>query len=179
MTNTLKRVSIIGGFFTLIVSIFWSQDGFNFDIAGDSGYKTMAVFVGYGLAIVVSIVQFVFSTNLNKLNTSLIVFGVLAYVYSIYTNYLGIVHFQGNSVNEFGAWVFAIFVDGVPELLISWGLGESTSGDFIGNLWKSMSGSQKTIPTYPRKPQKNRANFPRPMPPMDDDIYSILPKAKK
>lgn len=178
MTETLKKISILGGIFTLVVSIYWSQDGFNFNIAGDGGGKSLAIFVGYGLAIVVSIVQFVFSTNLDKLNTSLIVFGVLAYVYSIYTNYLGITHFQGEMVNKFGAWVFAIFVDGVPELLIAWGLGESLTGDFLGNFWKALSGSPKTMPKP--KTKYSYTNPPSVHTPLDmDNRISKLPRAKR
>lgn len=167
MTNVLKRVSIFGGVFALLVSIFWSQDGFNFDIAGDSGYGSLALFVGYGLAVLVSIMQFVFSTSLNKLNPSLIIFGVLAYAYSIYTNFLGITHFQGNSTNAFGAWIFAIFVDGAPELLIAWGMDESLTGDFLGNLWKAVAGESKSspqpvrpYPTYNKPKPKSHRRYP-------------------
>lgn len=189
MIETLKKASIFCGLFALAVSIFWSQDGFNFDIAGDSGYETGALIVGYGLAIVVSVVQFVFSTNLNELNPSLIVFGVLAYAYSIYTNYLGITHFQGSNTNGFGAWVFAVFVDGTPELLIAWGMGESLTGDFLGNFWKALSGSRQPVKSKPYTPRK-KSKYPkyptpykkqptRPIPADQDEILSQFPKLRK
>lgn len=143
MNSLLRKTSIVIGLFLLAVSIFWSQDGFNFNLAGDSGGSNIAVFVGWGLAISVSVVQFVFSTNYRELNASLITFGVLAYVYSIYTNYQGIIHFQGVAANKFGAGILGFVMDGVPEPLIAWGLRESLSGDFIGNLIKAALGNGK------------------------------------
>ena len=143
MNNLLRKTAVVIGLFLLGVSIFWSQDGFNFNLAGDSGGSNVALFVGWGLAISVSVVQFVFSTNYRELNASLITFGVLAYVYSIYTNYQGITHFQGETANSFGAWILGFVMDGVPEPLIAWGLRESLSGDFIGNLIKAALGNGK------------------------------------
>lgn len=153
MNNILKKISFVVGFFLLGVSIMWSQDGFNFDIAGDSGYSDIAVFIGYGLAISVTVIQFVFSTNYKELNASLILFGILAYVYSIYTNYHGILHFQGESVNKIGAFIMAFVMDGIPEPLIAWSLGESLTGDFIGNLGKTIFNidKQKSTNTYNAK----------------------------
>lgn len=139
MDNTLKKLAIAVGLALLGISMFWSQDGFNFDLAGDSGGGNVAVFVGWTLAVSVTVVQFVFSTNFNKLNASLIIFGILAYVYSIYTNAHGIMHFQGENANKFGAWILGLVMDGVPEPLIAWGLGESLTGDFVGNILKSLS----------------------------------------
>lgn len=171
MNNLLRKTAVVIGLFLLGVSIFWSQDGFNFNLAGDSGGSDVAVFVGWGLAISVSVVQFVFSTNYRELNASLITFGVLAYVYSIYTNYQGITHFQGEAANSVGAWILGFVMDGVPEPLIAWGLRESLSGDFIGNLIKAAFGNGKQqeqnnrpIQKVAHKPHNNPARvrqFPR------------------
>ncbi len=145
MNNVLRKLAFFSGVGILIVSMYWSQDGFNFDVAGDSGYGTMAIFIGWFLAVVVSIVQFVFSSNFKDLNPSLILFGVLAYVYSIYTNYEGILHFQGAATSIWGARVLAIVMDGVAEPLIAWGLYESLTGDFIGNFIKAVFGAPSKI----------------------------------
>ena len=156
MNNLLRKIAIIIGVFLLGVSIFWSQDGFNFDLAGDSGGTDVAIFIGWGLALSVSVVQFVFSTNYRDLNASLITFGILAYVYSIYTNYQGIVHFQGESANKVGAIILGFVMDGVPEPLIAWGLRESLAGDFIGNVIKAAFGDSG-------KTNSNQPNHTRPM----------------
>lgn len=134
----LRRVAFVMGLILLLISIYWSQDGFNFSIAGDSGGTDMAILIGYTIAIAVTVVQFVFSTNLRELNASLIVFGAVAYAYSIWTNHDGIIHFQGTQPNDVMAWVLGFAMDGVPEPLIAWGMRESLSGDFVGNLFKGM-----------------------------------------
>lgn len=138
MNRVLRRVAVIMGIVLLVISIQWSQDGFNFDIAGDSGGTNIAILIGYSIAVAVTIVQFVFSTNLRELNASLIVFGLIAYAYSIYTNYQGIVHMQGASPNHVMAAILGFAMDGVPEPLIAWGLKESLTGDFVGNLFKGL-----------------------------------------
>jgi hypothetical protein len=138
MNNALRKIAFFVGIGLLAISMYWSQDGFNFDLAGDSGYMTVALFIGYFLAFAVTTIQFVFSTNFKELNPTLILFGIFAYVYSIYTNHGGITHFQGNDPNGVGAWALAIIMDAVPEPLIAWSLYESRTGDLIGNLIKAM-----------------------------------------
>jgi hypothetical protein len=138
MNIVLKRISFVFGLGLLLISIHWSQDGFNFNVAGDSGGTTSAVAIGYFIASAATVLQFVFSTNLRNLNASLIVFGLIAYGYSIYTNYQGILHFQGSSPNQVMAGILGLAMDGVPEPLMAWALGESLSGDFIGNLFKGL-----------------------------------------
>lgn len=163
MDNLLKKLAIGIGAFLLAVSIYWSQDGFNFDLAGDAGGSSIAVAVGWGLAISVSVIQFVFSTNYRQLNASLITFGVLAYVYSIYTNFQGILHFQGADANKVGALILGFVMDGVPEPLIAWGLGESLSGDFIGNMIKAVFGDNTPKNSRPPQPQHRPSHIVNPM----------------
>lgn len=146
MNNWLRKLSIFIGIGLLFISIFWSQDGFNFSLAGSSGGGQFALYFGWFIAFAVCIIQFVFSTNFKELNPSLLLFGVLAYVYSIYTNYQGIIHFQGLQPSPLGAGILAVFMDAVPEPLIAWGLYESMQGDLVGNLMKWVNSS-------PHKPQ--------------------------
>lgn len=138
MNRILRIVALLTGVAILIVSIYWSQDGFNFGPAGDSGYTQTGKLIAYTLAIAVTVIQFVFNTNLDRLNSTLIVFGGLAYAYSVWTNKIGIVHFQGANTNEVAAWILGFCVDGVPEPLIAWAFGESLSGDLVGNAMKSI-----------------------------------------
>ncbi|MFA6018604.1 MAG: hypothetical protein WC776_05525 [Patescibacteria group bacterium] len=151
LTNALRKVALFTGFTLLLVSIFWSQDGFNFSIAGDSGYGILAVLVAWLLAFSVSVVEFVFSTSYRELNPSLIVFGIIAYAYSVYTNYEGILHFQGSQQNGVAALILGLVIDGIPEPLIAWGMRESLVGDFIGNIIKSIFGDDQQKPKYPER----------------------------
>jgi len=160
MNRVLRLLSLVGGVVVLLFSIYWSQDGFNFDVAGDAGYSTLAVIGGYSLAIVVTIIQFVFSTNFRELNPSLLLFGFLAYGYSIWTNASGITHWQGTNTNSYGAWFLGFCVDGVPEPLIAWALGESLSGDFVGNVWNTLKGLVGTVLDGNSEPlQKREPSF--------------------
>lgn len=155
MEPTLRKIAIVIGLGLLAVSMLWSQDGFNFEIAGASKYSDLATIIGWFLALAVTVIQFVFSTSYKDLNPSLKFFGILAYVYSIYTNYWGILSFQGwtegQSATQIGPGILAFVMDGVPEPLIAWGLYESLHGDFIGNL-------MKVIGQSPQRPQQSQ-NF--------------------
>lgn len=159
MEPTLRKLAVLVGIGLLAVSIFWSQDGFNFDLAGHSQYGNMATFIGWFLALSVTTIQFVFSTSYKELNASLKFFGILAYIYSIYTNYWGILNFQGwvegQPPFQLGAGILAFVMDGVPEPLIAWGLYESLRGDFIGNLMKIFG-------TAPQKQQQNLTQYQTP-----------------
>lgn len=152
MNNALRRISFFVGVGLLALSMYWSQDGFNFNVAGQSGYETTALIIGWFLAISVTCIEFVFSSNYKELNASLIFFGILAYAYSIYTNYQGILHFQGDAQSKIGAFVLGVVIDGVPEPLIAWSLYESLSGDFVGNLIKTFASSPDRL----QKPKEVR-----------------------
>lgn len=178
MNRALRLFALVVGFFVLGFSIYWSQDGFNFDIAGDSGYQTMALIGGYVLAITVSVVEFIFSTNFRYLNPTLLTFGILSYAYSIWTNKLGISHFQGSSPNDIAAWFLGFCVDGLPEPLIAWALGESLSGDFVGNLGNTvkrlvdsiLDGGGSSKPAQSNQPTERRSESREPsfqFPPMN------------
>lgn len=153
MNNWLRKLSIFIGIGLLFISIFWSQDGFNFSLAGSSGGGQFALYFGWFIAFAVCVIQFVFSTNFKELNPSLLSFGVLAYVYSIYTNYQGIIHFQGLHPSPLGAGILAVFMDAVPEPLIAWGLYESMQGDLVGNLMKWVNSSPNNQKSQSQNPQ--------------------------
>src|SRR5688572_24884642 len=106
MQTILKRAALIGGAVVLLFSIFFSYDGFDQTVTGEnSGYSGISVVLGLGLAIVFTIVEFIFNSGFGKLNVTLIVCGILAYIYSIRMNYLGITHLLGMT-DPFSAWIF-------------------------------------------------------------------------
>ena len=155
MNPLLRKLAVFVGIGLLAVSIFWSQDGFNFELAGTSKYSQLAMIIGWFLALSVTVVQFVFSTSYKELNASLKLFGILAYIYSIYTNYWGIMSFQGWVEGmpklQIGVLILAFVMDGVPEPLIAWGLYESLSGDFIGNLMRILGQTPNSTQTNQRQ----------------------------
>ena len=162
MTRVLKRVALLTGFATLLISIYFSYDGFDQSVSGaNQGYSTLAIIIGLTLAVVVSVVQFIFGTSYSELNWTLRLAGIAAYVYSIYTNYLGIKHILG--ADDFMAISSALFMDIYPEPAIAWALGEALNGDLAGNIGKIMFGEkQKPV-------QNDYRNKP---------VYQNLPKQK-
>lgn len=141
MKQVLKRIALYTGFAGLAISIYFSYDGFDQSVNGaNEGYTTLAMVIGFTLAIIVSVVQFIFGTSYDELNWTLIAAGVGAYVYSVYTNYLGIKHVLG--ADDFMAWASALFLDVYPEPAIAWALGESLVGDLFGNLGKAIFGDK-------------------------------------
>ena len=144
METILKRVTLALGGLLLVISILFSYDGFDQNVTGgNDGYSSLAKFIGFTLAITVSVIQFVFNTDFRNLNMTLKGVGFISYAYSIWTNYLGIKHIL--QADEMTSWVIAVFMDVTPESLIAWSVGESLRGDFLGNLTKIFfsSGSSK------------------------------------
>lgn len=149
MNGNLRKIARLTGFAVLAISIYFSYDGFDQSVSGENpGYSGLAVLIGFTLAIVVSVMQFIFGTNFKDLNWTLRIAGIAAYVYSIYTNYLGVKHVLG--ADEFMAWASAFFMDIYPEPAIAWSLGESLTGDLFGNIGKILFGDDKPQKYVPK-----------------------------
>ncbi len=125
----------ITGIAVLVVSMQFSQSGF--------GFKGQDIAVsGWVLAIAVTVAQFVFNSRVRNLNWTITVLGIMAYVYSIWTNIVGFYAFQGKVVTvdmllTFDAIlpIFAsAFMDIFPEAIISYAFNASGEGDLIGNV---------------------------------------------
>lgn len=125
----------ITGIAVLVVSMKFSQNGFGFrgeDIAS----------AGWVLAIAVTVAQFVFNSRVRNLNWTITVLGIMAYIYSIWTNIVGFYAYQGKiaTVDTLMAFdailpVFAsAFMDIFPETILSWAFNSSGEGDLIGNV---------------------------------------------
>jgi len=123
------------GIAVLVVSMQFSQNGFGFkdeDIA----------LAGWVLAVAVTVAQFVFNSRVRNLNWTITFLGIVAYVYSIWTNLIGFYNYQGKTLNldtflDFSALlpVFAsAFMDIFPEAILSWAYNSSGEGDLIGNV---------------------------------------------
>jgi Flp pilus assembly pilin Flp len=135
----LKRLAMICGIIVLLISAYFSYDGFDQQVTGgNSEYTTLAKGIGVVMCIVMSLFQFILSSRYDQLNTTLKVVGFASYIYSIYTTYLGAVNIMGMS-NEMAIAV-ALMFDIAPEPAIAWSFGDSLKGDLFGNLGKAALG---------------------------------------
>ena len=98
----------------LIASIIFSREGFGFK-TGDLWW------VGLVLAMAATGSQLMLTSKFTDLNLGIVVLGVSAYAYSIYTNIIGIESLQ-EVKNSYLAWGAGIFLDIYPEMAIAWAL---------------------------------------------------------
>lgn len=152
---TLKRLARLVGLGILLISAYFSYDGFNQEVGdGNTGYTMLATIIGIAMCISISIIQFVLSSRYDQLNLTLKVIGFASYVYSIWTNYLGAVHIMEMSTEI--AIAVAFFFDVVPEPLISWSFGDAMKGDVFGNIVKMVlgTGGKPKVAPPPQNPSK-------------------------
>jgi hypothetical protein len=119
--------------------MFFSKEGFALDAS-----KT--AWLGWVLAGIGTIVELVFNSKANKLSLTLIVVGILFYMYGTYTNIIGFWDYQNPGI----AFAFtqksllAVFVGTIleilPEPLFMWGMMAEFEGDVLGNLAALFSG---------------------------------------
>lgn len=155
MVVVLKRLSLVMGIILLAISMFFSYDGFDSSAGNGENYETLAKVIGWCIAIAVSVIQFVFSTDYKGLNWTLRLVGIVSYIYSIWSNKLGIAHTL--LMPETNSWIVSVFMDVVPEPLIAWSLGEALSGDVVGNIGKMFFGGTETSSNKNKK--KKHINY--------------------
>ena len=175
----LRRFSLWGGIALALISIYFSYDGLDQTITGGNpSYTEIAKYIGIVMAVMVTLIQFVFNTDFGRLSLTLRVVGAASYFYSMYTNYLGINHLFG--FNGITGVMIAVFMDVTPEALISWSLEDVTQGDLLGNLGKMVLGSGKR---HSKSKQVFQQNTPRPAPqkhqPNMSDLFSPSDTPKK
>ena len=138
----LIRLLAIGVAIVLwFVSVQFSADGFNFALP-------RYMWVGYLLAIAVTVIELVFNEEGMNHSLTLVAVGLLSYAYGIVTNILGIWAAQGSpdiAANPF-AIVFpallGFFLEIAPEPLLLWGLMGTGARDFLAHLLNS-NGAKK------------------------------------
>ena len=147
------RVGAGAGAFTLwLVSI-------QFSVAGFSITLPELAWIGWALAGTVTILQLIFNKGVYS-NPTLFAAGILAYVYGITTNIMGIMRAQeilDNLINNFTAdlgyyvprtvmaIVLALVIEIVPEALFLWAifLDKANVGDFVTSIIRGTNLSQK------------------------------------
>jgi hypothetical protein len=156
--DDLKKVKSIlfigGGVFAAVVGVMFSSQGFAFEMKGME-------WIGIGLGVLCFIVQIAFSSQLAYSSYNYVIFscGVLAYVYSGWSNWQGIMA-MSPSASPWFAFLLGEFIDLVAEPLIVFGMiGVSANGegDFLRNLLGMKAGKvNKQTPPPPTYSQSNR-----------------------
>jgi hypothetical protein len=143
----IKKVLVgVSGAVMLFASINLSKEGV--------GFTGEAVWIGVAIAVSLSCAEFMFNSNFEEMNWTILVIGIGAYIYSIMTNIAGFYSFQGIEGTiwtnfNLKALLGGIFMDVYPELAIAWALKESKVGDLLGNIVKTWVDPQKM--TEPQK----------------------------
>lgn len=158
--SKLRRQSaLIIGVLMLVASIKFSYDGFIYNTT-QSGFWGNAI--GWGIPVAVTVAQFMFNTELKKLNLTIFAIGLAAYIYSIWTNIIGLYEFRGIEMvaGKYDVINYALgfFMDIYPEAAISWALGESRFGDLLGNIMSAASDPKKLYPTQQNNQSNNNNN---------------------
>jgi len=130
------------------VSMYFSYKGFEFE-------STEVLWFGIVMALVVTVVELVFNTNISKLNPTLLFVGIICYLYGIYTNITGFYILQHGNLDEFFSgmqWLIPVFSglvsEVLPEALFAWGIGAFDDGDLIGNVTEIFSDNKESLPQY-------------------------------
>lgn len=123
----VKRIlSLLASCGLIGLSVWFSKLGFG--VESSNQYE----WVGWFLGGVVTVVELVFNTNIQKLNPTLIAAGGIAYLYGMYTNVIGLQEILGVSV--WFAVVLGLFLEVLPEPLFAWSIGVTDGGDVVGNI---------------------------------------------
>lgn len=158
MEPVLKRLALIVGVLLLAASMIFSFEGFNFNFTATGALEVIFWIIGITLTLSVTVIQMIFNTDYRRLNLTLKLFGVMSYVYSIYTNFKGLDPFVSVGGSNTTTAIIAVFLDAVPEPLIAWALGDSLKGDLIGNTFQWIFGWT----TRPLNPSNQGQNNPQP-----------------
>jgi len=137
----LKRWLIgISGILIAICSLILTKQGV--------GITGQLAWMGTSVAFALFCAELMFNSNFEELNWTILVLGLGAYVYSIWTNIEGLYFYrgiEGNLFSNFDTTNFGggMFMDIYPELAIAWALKESKIGDLFGNFVKTLKNPDK------------------------------------
>jgi hypothetical protein len=131
----LRFLAVLVAVVMWIVSVQFSMDGFNFNVKDLS-------WVGLVLALSITAIELIWNKGGMTAGLTLLVAGILAYMYGIWTNIIGILTAQGiagvpeNPMSLIFPIILGFFLEVTPEPLLVWGLlGASIEGDLLSNLF--------------------------------------------
>lgn len=129
----IRLTAVLVALLLWLISVLFSVDGFNFILPK---YRWM----GYLLALAVTIIELVFNEEGMRHSLTLVTVGLLSYLYGMATNVIGVWVAQGSpdpTTNPFAMIfpiVLGIFLEISPEPLLVWGLVGSGVRDLLGHL---------------------------------------------
>lgn len=153
------------------VSIYFSYTGFNFIVG-------RGIVIGLVLALAVTVVELIFTTDISHLNMTLFIFGILAYGYGVYSNVAGIISYMGGISPSAGlnAYIFpslvGLFIEVVPVPLFLFGTGSISEGDFVGNIVKGSKLMDKWTSQPTNTVFTKKKNF-------DPNLFKQLPRKRQ
>lgn len=124
--------------------------------------------MGTIVALALFCAELMFNSNFEELNWTILLLGLGAYIYSIWTNVGGLYFYRGISGNLFSNFDVTnfgggMFMDIYPELAIAWALRESKIGDLFGNLIKSAQNPEKLTQGQQHR-GSSQPNYQKPIP---------------
>lgn len=160
-TRFKRFLAGVSGIAVLGASMYLSKEGV--------GFPPDLIVLGWVIAIALSSAEFMFNSSFEELNWTMIMIGVGAYIYSIFTNVKGFMFYRGVETFDATSIFGGMFMDIYPELAIAWALKESKVGDLLGNVVKSFdkpetltnstTTKEQVTRTYPASlPKKNQHN---------------------
>ena len=162
-----KMLAFVTSIGLIGLSIYFSQLGFGIESSNKM------VWIGWFLGFTVTVIELTFNTNVQKLNSTLIATGVIAYVYGMWTNVVGLKSILGDNV--LFAIIVGVFVEILPEPLFAWSIGVYDGGDVVGNIGHLFGGSQQR-PHVPQNASQMKMGFPEQEDREEEEVPSFNPK---
>lgn len=166
----LRIISCVAAVGMWIISVYFSSDGFNIQVPD-------MMWVGFFMAGFITVLELVFNKEGMNHNYTIIVAGIAAYAYGIWTNILGIIHAQGTEIGMDNVWklvlplALGIFLEITPEPLILWGLLGKSEEDLLTRLFKPTGGGGQQNQPKPQEHQQHPQGQSHPNP-------AFMPMAK-
>jgi len=142
----LRFLAAIGGAIAMYASANFSVMGFSLD-APDLKW------LGWVLAALIIVTEFVWRKPGMENNLTMALVGMCAYAYGIFTNLFGILFAMGvtgDYMNHFSSLIIAavtsIFLEVMPEPLLSWGITGQSMADFFEEARSVVNGQASAIP---------------------------------
>lgn len=154
----LRGAAFVGGLIAMYVSAQFSVSGFSID-------HPKLIYVGWFLAILIIIVEFVWRKPGMENNLTMAIVGISAYAFGIATNVRGLMLAMviTDVQKDFFAFTIAlitgIFLEIMPEPFFSWGLTGKSMADMFGEVRSMINGDTKPIPQYDKKNQQYFQNY--------------------
>ncbi len=140
-SQLIRMMAVAVAVLLWIMSIQFSAGGFNF-------VMPHYIWMGYALGIAITVLELVFVEEGMKHTLTISAVGLMAYVYGVVTNIIGIWVAQGspdptqNPVILLFPTILGFFLEVTPQPLILWGLMGSGFRDALGQIFSQGNGKE-------------------------------------